>query len=149
VRRTLGYYRFDTPAEYQALREVYEHLCPLLNFFYPSGRIIQKTRVGSQVEKKHDPPSTPFQRLLDCPEVQQGIKEELRRRAAKLHILKQKHLVDLALAKLMRAYEQKARGGVAERNVPPAQGTAHPQGASSMVGKRRKAPGGGAEEKGR
>lgn len=149
VRRTVGYYRFDTPAEHQALAEVYKQLCPLLNFFYPSGRIIQKTRVGSQVKKKHDPPSTPFQRLLDCPEVEQGIKEELRRRAAKLHILKQKHLVDLAVAKLMHVYEQKARGGVAELNAHPAQGPTHPQRVSSRVGKHCNAPGGGAGKKGR
>ncbi len=30
VRRTVGYYRFDTQAEYEGLKEVYKHLCPLL-----------------------------------------------------------------------------------------------------------------------
>ena len=134
VRRTVGYYRFDTPAEYQALAEVYKHLCPLLNFFYPSGKIIQKTRVGSQVKKKYDPPSTPFQRLLNCPEVEQGTKEELRTRAAKLHLLKQKHLVDQAMAKLMRVHEHKGPGGlplagsgITEPRVPRVQSTARAQ----------------------
>ena len=34
VRRTVGYYRFDTEEEYEALQNVYKHLCPLLNFYY-------------------------------------------------------------------------------------------------------------------
>jgi hypothetical protein len=31
VRKTVGYFRFDTPAEYAALAEVYRFLCPLYN----------------------------------------------------------------------------------------------------------------------
>jgi hypothetical protein len=156
VRHTVGYYRFDTPAEYQALGEVYKHLCPLLNFYYPSGRIIQKTRVGSQVKKKHDAPTTPYQRLMDCPDVQHQVKEELRRRAAKLHLVKQKQLVDQAVAKLMHVYQQKSQGrlplahaGITEPRVPRVQRTARPQRTSSNVGKPRNAEGGGAEKKGR
>ena len=40
VRRTVGYYRFDTDAEHQALQEVYTHLCPLLNYFYASVKLV-------------------------------------------------------------------------------------------------------------
>ena len=107
IRRTVGYYRFDTPAEYEALKEVYKHLCPLLNFYYPSVKIIEKIRIGARVKKKYDEPKPPYQRLLECPEVEKSIKEELRRRVAKLHIVKQKRLVDQAVAKLMRIHEEK------------------------------------------
>lgn len=34
VRQVVGYYRFTTDAEYQALQAVYTRLCPLLNYFY-------------------------------------------------------------------------------------------------------------------
>jgi hypothetical protein len=29
MRKTVGYFRFDTPAEQEALAEVYQYLCPL------------------------------------------------------------------------------------------------------------------------
>jgi hypothetical protein len=31
VRKTVGYFRFDTPAGQEALAEVYAYLCPLYN----------------------------------------------------------------------------------------------------------------------
>jgi hypothetical protein len=110
IRRTVGYYRFDTPREYEALREVYRRLCPLLNFYYPSVRIIEKTRIGARVKKIYDKPKTPYARLLESPDIDDSVKEELRKRASNLHIVKQKRLVDKAVAALMSAYEQKLQG---------------------------------------
>jgi hypothetical protein len=113
VRRTVGYYRFDSPQEYQALKQVYKHLCPLLNFYYPSVKIISKTRVGSRVIKKYDDPQPPYQRLLHSAELGASIKAELRRRAARLHLVKQKRLVDQAVANLMRLHDEKDQGRLA------------------------------------
>ena len=107
VRRTVGYYRFDTEAEYQALKEVYKYLCPLLNFFYPSVRIIEKIREGARVKKVYDKPQTAFARLMQSEKVDEEVKEELVKRKQKLHVVKQKRLVDQAVARLMRLYEQK------------------------------------------
>jgi hypothetical protein len=110
VRRTVGYYRFDTPLEYEALQEVYRHLCPLLNFYYPSVRIIQKTREGARVKKIYDAPKPPYQRLLESPQLDEAVKAELRKRAGRLHIVQQKRLVDQAVARLLRIYEDKCQG---------------------------------------
>jgi hypothetical protein len=110
IRRTVGYYRFDTQAEYEALKEVYTHLCPLLNYYYPSVRIIEKTRIGARVKKKYDEPKPPYQRLLESTDVEEHVKAELRKRAARLHLVKQKRLVDQAVAKLMRIHEEKDQG---------------------------------------
>jgi len=110
VRRTVGYYRFDTPLEYEALQEVYRHLCPLLNFYYPSVRIIQKTREGARVKKLYDAPKPPYQRLLECPQLDDEVKAQLRKRAGRLHIVQQKRLVDQAVARLLRIYEDKCQG---------------------------------------
>ena len=107
VRRTVGYYRFDTEEEYEALQNVYKHLCPLLNFHYPSVRIIAKKRIGSKVKKIYDDPKTPYMRLLESPSVDAEVKEKLVARAKKLQILKQKRLVDRAVADLLRTYEKK------------------------------------------
>jgi hypothetical protein len=107
VRRTVGYYRFDTDAEYQALQEVYTHLCPLLNYFYASAKLVEKVRTGPRVKKVYEAPKPPYQRLLDSPLVSEEVKDELRRRAKQLHIVKQKRLVDRAIAKLIRTHEDK------------------------------------------
>ena len=110
VRRTVGYYRFDTRQEYETLGEVYRHLCPLLNFYYPSVRIIEKIRIGARVKKIYDKPKPPYVRLLESPDIEESVKEKLRRRAANLHIVKQKRLVDKAVVELMGIYEQKLQG---------------------------------------
>lgn len=107
VRRNVGYYRFDTDAEYLALQEVYTHLCPLLNYFYASLKLVEKTRTGPRVRKVYDAPKPPYQRLLESPLVTDEVKNELRRRAQQLHIVKQKRLVDQAIAKLLRIQQDK------------------------------------------
>lgn len=107
VRRTVGYYRFNTDAEYQALKEVYKHLCPLLNYFYASVKLVEKIRIGPRVKKVYEAPKPPYQRLLDSPLVSDEIKDELRRRAGQLHIVKQKRLVDQAVAKLLQIQQDK------------------------------------------
>ncbi len=107
VRRNVGYYRFDTDAEYEALVEVYKHLCPLLNYFYASVKLVKKIRTGPRVKKVYEAPKPPYQRLLDSPDVPEETKAELRRRAGQLHIVKQKRLVDEAIAKLLRIQEDK------------------------------------------
>ena len=61
VRRTVGYYRFDTEQEFEALEEVYTYLCYLLNFYYPSVCLIEKTRIGARINKVYDEPK----RLVD------------------------------------------------------------------------------------
>ena len=106
----MGYCRFDTQPEFEALQEVYTHLCPLLNFYYPSMRIIEKTRIGARVKKIYDQPKPPCQRLLESPDIEDSVKEALRQRLAQLHIVKQKRLVDKAVVRLVRIHERKAQG---------------------------------------
>jgi hypothetical protein len=110
VRRTVGYYRFDTIQEYEALKEVYQYLCPLLNFYYPSAKIIEKTRTGARVKKVYDAPKPPYLRLLESPDVSNSVKEVLQVKAATIHVVKQKRLVDTAVAKLMDIHDKKLQG---------------------------------------
>ncbi len=107
IRRTVGYYRFDTQDEYEALQEVYFYLCPLLNFFYASMKLIRKDREGSKITKVYDDPKPAYQRLLESPHVSSEVKDELRRRAKEIHIVKQKRLVDKAVARLLKIYAEK------------------------------------------
>ena len=108
VRQTVGYYRFNTDAEYQALQEVYTHLCPLLNYFYASAKLIRKIRDGARVKKVYEVPTPPYRRLIVSTDVPDEIKKELSKRAGKLHIVKQKRLVDQAIAHLLRVHQDKS-----------------------------------------
>jgi hypothetical protein len=79
VRRTVGYWRYDTQDELQLLNELYRYQRLYTNFFQPVMKLVHKTRIGSKIIKKHDQPTTPFQRLLNHPalsEDKKGILQE-------------------------------------------------------------------------
>lgn len=67
VRRAVGYLRHDTDEGLTALNAVYGTLGLLVNFFYPSVKLITKTRCGSKVRRVYDQPQTPYQRMLQSP----------------------------------------------------------------------------------
>jgi len=112
VRHQVGYYRFDSRRELLALTEVYKLLCPLLNFFYPSVRLTAKTRIGAYVHKIYDQPKTPYNRLLESPDISDTVKAELQKRARTLHPVQQKLLLNKAKNSLMRIYQQKLNTSV-------------------------------------
>lgn len=72
VRQYLGYDRFDDPQITQALNDLYTHEWRLLmNFFFPSVKLIAKERIKSRIIKQHDPPQTPLQRVLTSTHISQ------------------------------------------------------------------------------
>ena len=79
VRKTVGYYRYDTEVELNLINQLYRILRLYTNFFQPSMKLIEKTRIGSKVKKKYDTPKTPYQRVLESPFVSEQVKEELKR----------------------------------------------------------------------
>jgi hypothetical protein len=81
VRNFVGYSRFSSAAERDALAAVYRPLCPLLNYFMPTQKLISKIKVGSRTKKVYDKKvQSPYQRLLSSPDLSDGAKAELVRR---------------------------------------------------------------------
>jgi hypothetical protein len=80
VRRFVGYARYDTAAELEVLNQLYEVLRRYVNFFLPSQKLRQKIRHGSRVTKRYHPARTPYQRLLESPQLSKRQKADLRRR---------------------------------------------------------------------
>jgi len=78
VRRAVGYLRYDTGEEVEILNRLYHYWCLRTNYFLPTMKLIQKTRVGSKVVKKYDSPKTPYQRLLASKYVTAPVKRQLR-----------------------------------------------------------------------
>lgn len=69
IRRLVGYLRYDTEEEQKLLGEIYLLARVDYNFFLPNLKLGSKERIGSRVTKKHDLPKTPYQRLLESPEI--------------------------------------------------------------------------------
>ena len=85
VRRTVGYQRFDTAAELLILNQLYGSLRLYSNFFLPTMKLKSKERLGSQVRKTYEAPLTPYQRVLDSPDVSVADKQNLRRQYEELN----------------------------------------------------------------
>jgi hypothetical protein len=111
----VGYARFDTPQEVHLLGQIYAELRLLVNHFYPSMKLVEKRREGSHVYKRYDTPQTPYRRLLDCAELEQGIKERLREEHRRLRPLQLKR-------QILELQEQLYR--LARSKNPPANGLA-------------------------
>jgi len=77
VRKSVGYMRYDTEAELILLNKLYSYLRLYTNFFQPSMKLIEKTRIGSKIKKRYDTPTTPYRRLLDSSTIEQKTKTEL------------------------------------------------------------------------
>ena len=102
VRRNVGHLRYDTEEALAMLNRLYERLRLFVNFFLPSSRLIEKTRQGSQVSRRYDRARTPFHRLLDSPQLQQAVKEELVRQYATLDPLQLSEQIQALQASLER-----------------------------------------------
>jgi hypothetical protein len=109
VRKTVGYFRFDTPAEYEALAEVYRFLCPLYNYWYPSFKLIEKVKLDNGRYKKvyEKVPKTPCERLLESPDVSAECKAELRRRKALYNPVVLNLSLNEAVERLLRINREK------------------------------------------
>lgn len=78
VRQLFGYDRLDDQAMVALMNEIYcAYWNKLHNFFVPSMKLTQRIRVGGKIRKKYDKPRTPYNRLLDNPEVPAWVKKRL------------------------------------------------------------------------
>jgi hypothetical protein len=104
VRQQVGYARYDTHEELEALRELYRVLRLYVNFFQPQMKLFSKTRRGAKVTKRFDLARTPYQRVLESPDVPENAKQDLRETYLSLNPAQlkrhlaacQAHLLDLA-----------------------------------------------------
>ena len=109
VRRAVGYHRYDTDEELAALNAIYGTLGLLVNFFYPSVKLIKKTRCGSKVRRIHDEPQTPFQRMLLSPAVDAEVKARLKQRFSALNPVALKRELTRLTDHLLRVHANKTR----------------------------------------
>lgn len=99
VRKILGYDRFDTMIQLNLINDLYDNELRLyLNFFQPTMKLKEKVRVGSKYKRKYDTPKTPYQRVLDCPDIPEERKQVLRDLYVKLDPVKLKKAIERKVA---------------------------------------------------
>jgi hypothetical protein len=86
VRQWLGYHRFDIPEIVPLLNKLYKAEWRLFhNFFCPSVKLIEKQRIASKTIKRYDDPKTPYQRIMDSPDIDPATKQKLTKLFNKLN----------------------------------------------------------------
>jgi hypothetical protein len=87
VRRSVGYYRYNTLQQLQLLHALYLRLRLYSNFFLPVMKLREKVRTGSHVTRRYDNPQTPYHRVLEHPEIPQHRKELLSAQYQTLNVI--------------------------------------------------------------
>jgi hypothetical protein len=98
VRKLLGYERIDSLEIVALMNLIYTQLWnPLNNYFIPSMKLQSKHRFNAKIKKIYDAPKTPFQRIIDCPNVSEEVKVQMRQKKEKLNPFHLKRQLDLML----------------------------------------------------
>ena len=85
IRQYLGYLRFEEENLVEKLNELYTtEWNNFYNYFSVSVKLISKTRDGSQINRTHDDPKTPVQRLLESEHISKQTKVFLSQRFKQL-----------------------------------------------------------------
>jgi len=78
IRQYFGYMRFENEDIVPLMNDLYQNEWSLLiNYFLPSMKLIKKERKNGRVIKKHSPPKTPIQRLLESKQITRKKEKEL------------------------------------------------------------------------
>jgi hypothetical protein len=109
VRKTVGYMRHDTDKELEILNRLYAYLRLYTNYFLPSMKLRQKTRIGSKVVKRYEQPKTPYQRLLESTSIDRRVKQRLRAEYGSLNPAQLKREINWLQQLLCKAVRNKQK----------------------------------------
>lgn len=101
IRQWLGYRRFENPRIVDLLNDLYKNEWRLYhNFFIPSAKLQAKERIASRIIKRHDTPTTPYQRILDSKFIPAQTKQLLKEQFKSLNPFLLKKTIDKKIAKI-------------------------------------------------
>ena len=103
VRQWLGYHRFDNPEVVPLMNVLYKTEWRLYhNFFMPSVKLLEKKRIASKTIKRYDTPKTPYQRVMESPDVSNVVKQNLKKEFDQLNPFKLRKTMEKKLAKIFK-----------------------------------------------
>jgi hypothetical protein len=94
VRQLFGYERFEHPSLVPLMNRVYAGWNLFQNHFRPTFKLQSKDKRGSRYKKIYQPPQTPYQRLLESPELAPETKQELKRQHQQLNPFRLKKKIE-------------------------------------------------------
>jgi len=97
VRQLFGYERFANPDIIDPMNELYKLWSLYQNHFCPTLKLKEKTRVNSKIKKRHGKALTPYLRLLQCADVSEKGKRELKKSHEKVNPFKLKKRIEKRL----------------------------------------------------
>ncbi len=98
VRHLLGYDRFDDERIVNLLNDLYMNEWSLYqNYFCPTMKLLEKTKINSKYRKKYEKAKTPYQRLLECSDITEEIKSQLIARYTTLNPFTLKKMIEKKL----------------------------------------------------
>jgi Integrase core domain. len=108
VKKFVGYFRYDREEELRVLNDLYRNELRLYkNFFQPVIKLISKERTGGKIHRKYDRPQTPYKRAIDSDDVEERLKQELKKVYTSLNPAQLKRSIDEKLNKLYMIYKHK------------------------------------------
>jgi hypothetical protein len=113
VCKTAGYFRFDTPAGYAALAEVYRFLYPLYNYWYPSFKLVSKgKRADGRYKKVYEKaPPEALRGVVGVAGYFRGMQAGLRHRKALNNPAALNRWLNEAVEKLLKLHREKGYCG--------------------------------------
>ena len=100
------------------MNEMYDVLRVYTNFFLPSMKLIEKTRIGSKITKKYDEPKTPYRGIIESNKIPWKIKEKLTEEYNRLNPTELKRKLDKIQKKLSKVYDKKQCEEDISPNIP-------------------------------
>lgn len=101
VRQWFGYHRLEKQRIVPLMNKLYTAEWRLFhNFFCPSVKLIEKKRVASKTIKRYDMPKTPYQRVLESPEVSSARKQALKEQFDDLNPFKLRKAIERKLQEI-------------------------------------------------
>jgi len=89
VRKTVGYFRYEGDEALAALEKVYLFLNPLINYFYPTKKLIdKKTLPNGKVKRIYEKQlKTPYERVLEHSAISDKDKIQVKKNKASMNIV--------------------------------------------------------------
>lgn len=80
VRRYTGYKRFDQPEQVVLLNQLYGRLRLYVNFFQATMKLEKKERSGGKMKRVYTVAKTPYQRVVEHPDIPENYRMKLKQR---------------------------------------------------------------------
>lgn len=104
VRQWIGYDRLDRPGFVALMNELYTSEWRLfLNFFCPSVKLIEKKRIASKTVKRYDKPKTPYQRVMESPDIAPETKKYLKEQMKDLNPFSLRRIMEEKLKAIFKS----------------------------------------------